>query len=233
MKLALLKTLPIILVAGLVGCGSNVTIFTQLQKFETTTPFQVKTENGTLVQIEDESEISNIDFADEGHGWLIMKATLANGEKSTFHLGIKTREALRVLSLREHVINTNLTKQAVALKFIPVSSDTETDVDEYTENCSETRFETVCRHDPLTHRPVCRQEPYSVFGQRTVTIQTTTDDHLYNIQFLSANLGSVHATATMSSRVRNQHRSYGPCIVRNSPPPFPYPAPFPHNGRHR
>ncbi len=176
--------------------------------------------------------IKGIHFADEGHGWLTLNASLTNGEIARFHLGIKTKEAESVLASRERVISTSLTQQSTGLRFKIIDHQDDTRTSESTESCSETRYQTVCHYNASTKQNECRSEPYYVYGERSVSTTYYSDTYTYKVEFLSSDLSKVLAVANLQTDTDRSFTTHGTCYIHNAPRPFPYPNPGPHPGPH-
>ncbi len=172
--------------------------------------------------------ISGIRFADEGHGWLTLNANLTNGETARFHLGIKTKDAESVLASREKTISTALTQQSTGLRFKLIDHQDDVKTNERTETCSETRYQNICRYNPSTHQNECRNEPYTVYGERSVETTYYSDTYTYTVEFLSSDLSKVLGTANVQTDTHRTFTSHGTCYTHSNPPPFPYPQPNPY-----
>ncbi len=168
--------------------------------------------------------IAAVDFNDEGHGWLVLRAKLTNGNTATFHLGVKTENARALLSSNDYVVGTELTKQSVGLRFHLVNQNSNTDTINGKESCTEIRYRNVCVFNPELKREDCHQESYTLYGTRSVETTFFTQDYDFTVDFVSADLTTSKASAALTTTITRRTTNNGTCYIDYNRNPFPFPG---------
>ena len=168
--------------------------------------------------------VSDIDFRDEGHGWAVMQLNLSNGDKATFHTGVKTYQAESLFRSRSFSVPASITKQQTGLRFTLEDTKYDTLTRNYSESCNVTSRRTVCTRDPVTNQQVCKDETITTEGRRSVEQTKDITEYTYKIDFVSPDNSAVVATANAESTVDDVNYRYGECIA-NWNVPFPVPTP--------
>jgi hypothetical protein len=195
------------------GCGDDFVLSSKLVSFQSTTPFAVKTQSGNYVLLSDRhgEGASAATFTDEGHGWIILNLTLENGEVSTFHLDLKTKDAEKVLNSGEYFVQSQLTKQKTALLFTPGTKTSNRENSQYRASCYETHYQTICRYDPITNSRRCTQEPVQVEGEQDVFVTKDTDVYSYSVRFVSDDRVTSYANSQVQTTAIRTTKQFGVC----------------------
>jgi hypothetical protein len=220
------KVLPVsacvsVAALALTGCGDDIVLSSKLVAFQSTTPLSLKTQSGSYVLLSerDGEGASSVTFTDEGHGWAILNLTLENGQVSTFHLGLKTKDAEKVLNNGEFFVQSQLTKQKTALLFTPSNKTSKRQNSQRRETCYETQYRTYCRYDPINNRQWCTQEPVQVEGMQDVFVTIDTDVYSYSLQFISDDRATSYANSQLETAVVRTTKQFGICETNVHPFP--------------
>jgi hypothetical protein len=166
----------------------------------------------------DPTMISQIGFADEGHGWLTARNRLTTGQNAVFHLAVKTKDFVGLLAKAQHDVTLQYTKQPVALRFVQKKYTRKViEGYEHTESCTGTVYKDRCTYDPETKTGKCEKVPYTVEGTRTYRIDDVIDTYFTQIQFMSADFSRVLGAADVKDEATYEDRDWGNCDLPNVP----------------
>ncbi len=172
-----------------------------------------------LLSDRDGEGASDATFTDEGHGWVILNLSLENGQVSTFHLGLKTKDAEKVLNNGEYFVQSQITKQKTALLFAPGTKTSNRENSQYRASCYETYYRTICRYDPMTNSQRCTQEPVQVPGEQDVFVTKDTDVYSYSLQFISDDRVTSYANSQVQTTMVRTTKQFGVCVTHSHPFP--------------
>jgi hypothetical protein len=162
----------------------------------------------------DGTMISQLSFADEGHGWLTVKNRLTTGQNAIFHLAVKTKQFTGLIGARQHDVSLQYTKQPVALRFVQKhhSRKVEEGYDR-TESCTGTKYVDRCTYDPETKTGKCEKVPYTVEGTRTYRVDEVVETYFTQVQFMSSDFSRVLGAADIKNQATYEDKDYGYCVL--------------------
>lgn len=162
----------------------------------------------------DGTMISQLSFADEGHGWLTVKNRLTTGQNAIFHLAVKTKQFTGLLGSKQHDVTLQYTKQPVALRFAQKHHSRKVEKGyEHNESCTGIKYVDRCTYDPETKTGKCEKVPYTVEGTRTYRIDEVVETYFTQVQFMSSDFSRVLGAADIKNQATFEEKDYGYCVL--------------------
>ncbi len=171
------------------------------------------------------TEISNMTFGNEGHGWIVMNVTFADGRKAVFDTAHKVEELENILNSTNLIIPANVTNQAMGLQIVRNDFQTNTTHNNFTRTCTYFETRNVCTWNPQNGHQICQVQQVPVSGWQNVQQTITTNSYQFNVNVFTqaATVAANEFSATIIKRYEQSTPCFGSGYPGN-PSPFPYPG---------